>query len=186
MFSSESYDQIFATEPEYTGHYSRSSYLPIWKLVAAKIDKDSYILDLGCGPGQFAAYLYDQGFTNYTGIDFSHVAIERAQSINPAFTFICADLSQLRFSRHRPDIIFAIETFEHIADDRALIRRLPPARLIFTVPNYPAPNHYRTYRDESFIRDYYRDVLTIESIERYHCKRSDYIFIVDSVTHRKG
>lgn len=65
MFSSESYDTIFATDPEYNCQYKRSSYLPVWRIVASKLAKDDVIMDFGCGPGQFAGYLHDMGFTRY-------------------------------------------------------------------------------------------------------------------------
>ena len=185
MFSSESYDTIFATDPEYNCQYKRSSYLPVWRIVASKLAKDDVIMDLGCGPGQFAGYLHDMGFTRYRGIDFSRVAIEKARSLVPAFQFICADINKMDFRNQTNQTFTAIETFEHIADDRDIILRMPPARLIFTVPNYGAPNHYRTYHDENFIRKYYGNILTVESITRYRCNRSAFIFIVDSFTHRK-
>ena len=185
MFSSESYDRIFASDPEYLQHYKNSSYLPVWKIIASKMKHEDPILDIGCGPGQFANFLHDQGFTDYTGIDYSVVAITTARQLVPSFTFIHGDVTKLNYRKYRGYVITAIESMEHIEDDRALIRRLPPARLIFSVPNYPAPNHYRTYRDEMFIAQYYRNIIDIDSITRYHCKGPDFIFIVDSFTHRK-
>jgi len=41
------------------------------------------ILDLGCGNGQFLAYLIKHGFTGkYVGVDFSHALLAKAEEVN--------------------------------------------------------------------------------------------------------
>src|SRR5580658_7391854 len=41
--------------------------------------KQGYILDLGCGSGSTACELSPAAYEGYTGVDISHVAIEKAQ-----------------------------------------------------------------------------------------------------------
>jgi ubiquinone/menaquinone biosynthesis C-methylase UbiE len=43
------------------------------------LNKGVKILELGCGTGRLAKLLYDNGYKNYKGVDFSRVAIENAR-----------------------------------------------------------------------------------------------------------
>jgi len=49
--------------------------------VAAKIDKKSSVLDLGCGNGILLIQLAKQGFDNLTGVDYSASAVDLANAI---------------------------------------------------------------------------------------------------------
>ena len=49
-------------------------------LLAARVQKNDRILDVGCGGGRTTFALIDKGFTNIIGIDFSASLIERAQA----------------------------------------------------------------------------------------------------------
>ncbi|XP_044760556.1 EEF1A lysine methyltransferase 2 [Coccinella septempunctata] len=55
-----------------------------------EIQKDSNILDLGCGNGMFLIELAREGFTNLFGVDYSQGAIDLARAIahKQDFTFI--------------------------------------------------------------------------------------------------
>ena len=45
------------------------------------------VLDVGCGAGQLACFLRDNGLQNYHGLDFSIKRIEHARIICPEFSF---------------------------------------------------------------------------------------------------
>ncbi len=53
---------------------------------AAAVGSRGPICDLGCGPGQVAGYLYEQG-AQVLGIDLSPHMIERARHLHPGITF---------------------------------------------------------------------------------------------------
>lgn len=53
---------------------------------AEKVGDLGIICDMGCGPGQIARYLFDQG-AKVCGIDLSPGMVERAQSLNPGISF---------------------------------------------------------------------------------------------------
>src|SRR5262249_48355077 len=57
------YDRCYTETPTYRDHYTRSSYYPLWTVIVDRVrrDKVKRILEIGCGPGQLAAFLLDQG-----------------------------------------------------------------------------------------------------------------------------
>jgi SAM-dependent methyltransferase len=62
--------------------------------LAEKVDDLGVICDMGCGPGQIARYLYDQG-VQVCGIDLSPAMVERAQSLHPNIAFQQGDMLSL-------------------------------------------------------------------------------------------
>ncbi|MHB8628968.1 MAG: class I SAM-dependent methyltransferase [Aggregatilineales bacterium] len=54
--------------------------------LAEKINRTGIICDIGCGPGQIARYLADQG-VQACGIDLSPGMIEQAKRLNPGIPF---------------------------------------------------------------------------------------------------
>src|SRR5262245_26954988 len=52
------------------------------------------VADLGCGPGQIAKYLHDQGLT-IAGFDLSEKMIECASRLFPGIDFSVGDMRQL-------------------------------------------------------------------------------------------
>lgn len=54
------------------------------------------VCDIGCGPGQIARYLHDQG-ADVMGVDLSAEMIKQAQQLNPDMRFEQADMRTLPF-----------------------------------------------------------------------------------------
>jgi SAM-dependent methyltransferase len=78
------------------------------------------IFDIGCGPGALLRYLPAE--TTYVGFDYNEAYVEHARRINGDLgRFICDDVGN--FERHglgQADIVIAIGTIHHLADDLAL------------------------------------------------------------------
>ena len=180
MCESEKYDERYTISITYKKHYSRIVYYKVWSYIADHLTKSDKILDLGCGPGHLAQMLHDRGFKNYVGIDFSNVAIQMAKSKVPSFTFICADLNYIDFSVYDDFKFVSTECFEHLKSDIQLIERLPKNNIIFSVPRSKAKFHYRTYKTEAFIRDYYKEVLNISCVTRIKITTTKALFIVEA------
>ena len=152
----EYYDKVFKEDKRYTGHYTESPYCGIWKQLALYIPKGSSIVDLGCGPGQFAELLYDIGFTDYYGIDLSKIAINvtKGKGLN-GFKFKQADLKTCEIPE--ADVYVACEVLEHITDDLGLLGRLPKGKLIVgSVPTYDSEGHVRYFKDFEDIKNRYK------------------------------
>ncbi|MDX6694608.1 MAG: hypothetical protein QOF02_2211 [Blastocatellia bacterium] len=59
-----------------------------------KVDSRGVICDMGCGPGQVARYLREQG-AEACGIDLSTAMVERARSLHPNIPFEQGDMLAL-------------------------------------------------------------------------------------------
>ena len=53
------------------------------------------VCDIGCGPGEVACYLRDQGVEDVLGIDISPGMVEQARKLNPGVTFHQGDMLNL-------------------------------------------------------------------------------------------
>jgi SAM-dependent methyltransferase len=62
------------------GYDKYADYLPCLSILVSEInmhsDKTSSVLDLGCNCGAYLAMLKKEGYTNLTGLDISHDAVE--------------------------------------------------------------------------------------------------------------
>jgi 2-polyprenyl-3-methyl-5-hydroxy-6-metoxy-1,4-benzoquinol methylase len=167
IFDKDYYDEKYIDSDEYKKHYAESVYYPVWDCVKSSLLTDEKILDVGCGCGHLASMLLDNGFYDYTGVDFSSVAVGQAKREVPEFKFVCADLNDFDFAPYADHAIVATEVFEHIEDDIALIKRLPKNKIVFSVPNFEANGHVRTYPSLDYITERYKDVIDIYRIESF-------------------
>lgn len=144
----EYYEQ-FGSQDHLLLHYSNSHYYPTWLVISDYLlrDKHRAILDLGCGPGQFASLLRDNAFDTYTGIDFSNKRIMQAKNLCPNYTFICKDvfveglLESIDY-----DVVVMTEFLEHIEKDTLVLKKISPGtRIVGTVPSYGGTAHVRKF-----------------------------------------
>ena len=151
---------------EYSNHYSRLNpfVLKMFKNAfdwISEYDKNIQICELGCGSGQFANMLFDNGYIRYTGIDFSSKAIEMARGTNPCHKnkFICEN-ALTYFEKGEGNIkdtlFISFEMLEHMNRDIELCNMLPCGNtIIFSVPNFKSFNHMRTFNDLESIQSRY-------------------------------
>lgn len=69
--------------------------LLIW--FSTLIPKNQRVCEMGCGPGEIAAFLLEQG-VNISGLDISENMIETAKKLNPKIDFYQGDMLDLNFS----------------------------------------------------------------------------------------
>ena len=150
---------MFSSSEEYTRHYSQSHYYFLWAVVADRIRRDglSRILEIGCGPGQLASMLFDQGITAYAGMDFSAAAIAMARSNAPRGQFEVGDARTTDIhQRYEHDVVVCTEVLEHVQDDLQIIDRfLPGKRCLCSVPNFPHESHVRCFENAFAVRARY-------------------------------
>jgi 2-polyprenyl-3-methyl-5-hydroxy-6-metoxy-1,4-benzoquinol methylase len=175
-FSRQAYDKKYKESQEYAKHYSKSVYYVMWRKVMSHLTITNPILDLGCGAGHFASMLQDFGFREYTGVDFSSQAIGMAKDAVPSFNWIESDLFAVDYNEFEGFDIVATETFEHI-DDLELIKKLPKGKIVFSVPNFEAENHYRTYTSEQQIKEYYKGLIDIHQVDSIQVNQKALIFV---------
>ncbi|MFF2910747.1 class I SAM-dependent methyltransferase [Paenibacillus sp. NPDC057934] len=82
------------------------------KEFAKYIDKKKVVLDVGCGYGRTLEELYQLGYANLIGIDFSEGMINRGQSQFPHLDLRVKETDQLNFPDESVDavILFAVLT----------------------------------------------------------------------------
>ena len=62
-------------------HYTKIWYYPMFAAALAEVMRlgGRNVLDVGCGTGFFAHLLFDRTDIEYSGMDFSPIAIEKAR-----------------------------------------------------------------------------------------------------------
>jgi ubiquinone/menaquinone biosynthesis C-methylase UbiE len=87
---------------------------------AAELRGQGDVLDVGCGPGQIAAFLAANG-ADVRGVDLSSGMIEQARRLHPALTFDVADMRSLPFADDSLAGISAFYSIIHIPRDEAMV-----------------------------------------------------------------
>jgi SAM-dependent methyltransferase len=84
------------------------------------------VLDLGCGVGQWAQYLAEQGAADVIGVDLSERMLEvaRAEFSHPCLTFQRASMEEASFPPGRFDLVMSSLAFHYVADYADLCRRI--------------------------------------------------------------
>ena len=154
------YDEVFGESQEYAKEVEDSVFRNMWDEAVNRINNGGYarILDMGCGPGQFAEYLIQRcPSIEYTGVDFSKIAINAAKERCPSVIFIEADIFQTDIlEKGEYDLVVALELLEHLENDLALLNKIPVGKkVMFSVPNSDAFAHVRFFPNEEAVTDRY-------------------------------
>ena len=177
------YDQVFKERKMFNVSYRDSPYWVHWTQVIQMLgpNKAVKILDVGCGPGQLAQYLFDDGFISYAGFDFSSEAIDKAKKLSTTFNFFVGNAFDKSSYNGDYDVDLCLEVFEHLEEDKQVINNiLEGKRVIFSVPNFWDPSHVRRFISFRQIKNRYYKILDIKRIVRvgniYICDavRSDF------------
>jgi SAM-dependent methyltransferase len=143
-------------------------YLPLYKEASMLLPDpttDPKILDLGCGVGFFAKVLYDSGYKNYMGIDFSAKIINHAKKQAPHYTYKVENLyspsAKKIISRYK--IFTALETLEHIEGDIEILKSIPKgSTLIASLPSGLSKGHVRAFSGPDAVRSRYNKLFTFD------------------------
>ncbi|HMH50459.1 MAG TPA: class I SAM-dependent methyltransferase [Candidatus Acidoferrum sp.] len=182
-------DDPAATRPH---TYAQSHYYFLWSIIVDRLRRDglSRVLEIGCGPGYLAAFLFDQGIREYVGLDFSTSALRFARRAVPGARFIEGDARTTTiYTHYAHDVVICTEVLEHIEADLVVMRRFPPGkRCLCSVPNFPYEGHVRHFRDAVDVVVRYGqffeslDVMTLDSPRGY----GDRFFLFDGIRNASG
>jgi len=110
-------------------------------------DRNSPVLDMGCGDGKFLFLLEQMGYTDLTGVDLSPEQIAQARQWCPGARIIQGDVRQfLRENSEKFSLITGFDIIEHFRKDELLdlLSLIKAAlnsggRVIFRTPNAVSP-----------------------------------------------
>ncbi len=182
------YDSLYSDTPSYGRKYWESKYYAVWLVIADRISRSGLrvVVDVGCGPGQFAGLLRDKGIHAYTGIDFSQYAIEIARNVCPEYTFVAVDITSensLQEVESSYDCVLMLEFLEHIESDvEVLARVVSGTRLLLTVPSFPDPAHVRYFDSAAAVKERYSPLLSAILVDECRLgEDGNILFLVDGI-----
>jgi 2-polyprenyl-3-methyl-5-hydroxy-6-metoxy-1,4-benzoquinol methylase len=118
-----------------------SSYYFYYKKFLPK-DKNTKLLDVGCGDGNFVFWLQNLGYYNVEGFDISKEQIEIGLNLGVNNLMISGIKEYFELNRYQYDIIFARDFLEHFTRGELFeifelvnLNLKPNAKLIVQVPN---------------------------------------------------
>ncbi len=188
-FSHHYYDDVYRVSPDYHAKGRESVYFPAWNEIVALIKANGYrrLLDVGCGPGQFAEYLLeeDPGMT-YMGVDFSGMAIEAARRRCPNAGFAQADVfSDGALDGLEYDVVLMLEVLEHLHQDLELLKKLPSgSHVVASVPDFDAFGHVRFFSDSEQVKERYKGVMPDIAVKEIPLLKGARLFLLYGTTTR--
>jgi len=181
MIKKKYYDNAYINASKYKCHYSKTEYYPIWIYILGLIGKEK-IFEGGCGTGQFAQMLIENGKDYQLGIDFSKEAIKIAKNLNTENKekFKIWDLFELDKLKIDYDLFLCLEVLEHIDNDLEILRKIEKnKKVILSVPNFKDYTHIRIFKDEKEIILRYGELIRIDNIKIHEFYNGSKIFIIN-------
>jgi methionine biosynthesis protein MetW len=105
------------------------------RVISGIIDKDSTVLDMGCGDGRLLEKLAREKKTSGTGVDISEIAVRRARK--RGVNAIVADVNNYTV-RKSYDYITICDVLEHVPFPEGIMKNVKGKfnrNLIITIPN---------------------------------------------------
>jgi SAM-dependent methyltransferase len=137
MMQTESYRILFETEDSHWWLATRRDMVLDWVRRVVDGRNDLRLLDVGCGTGRLLCDLRELG--DARGVDASDEAIGFSRKRGVGDLVEKADFRHLPFAAQSFDVITAVDTLEHIADDVGALQEWgrvlkPEGRLFIFVP----------------------------------------------------
>lgn len=126
----------------------------VFDTLAAKIQKNASILELGCGTGLATKQLYDHSFCSVIATDIDPRMVQAARQHCPKASFLLVDGRTLPFADHMLDAIVAFGCFHWFCTPQAVLeikRALKPTGIFFVVNKRdtgPFREQFRAFLEE--------------------------------------
>jgi SAM-dependent methyltransferase len=129
------------------------------------VNINARILDIGCGYGRTLKELYDNGYENCIGIDFSEKMIERGKNLYPNLSFEIMGKGKTKYCENTFDAIILLAVLTCIIKDDEQIellneikRILKPDGIIYI--NDFLLNNVMRNATKKFLKIYVKNILT--------------------------
>jgi len=184
--NSDFYDKLFESggwNETYFKHYSETHYYKIWLKALELINRTTSpkIIEIGCGPGQFAKLLFDNNIDNYKGIDFSQEAIKYAKIRNDKYrnVFNVDNAYTTEIFEEDYNIVVIFEVLEHVDRDLEILSRIKEnSNVLFSVPNFYSDGHVRWFNSKEEIVERYEKYVVIEDVFSFSTGGNNKIFLI--------
>jgi len=142
-----------------------------YRLILKKfgLNKDSYILDFGCGKGIFIKFLSYFGFNNLHGYEIEKNRSKFAKNLNKNANIY---LNSSELKQNKFDFISLIHVLEHIKDPEKIIKEIKQKLnkdgiLLIEVPNfYSASSRFAKNYWAHFTPQYHTNHFSINSLKK--------------------
>lgn len=131
----------YSSELHVSSVFETERLLIILDFLSDLAPQGSKVLDVGCGPGEYASVYVANGY-NYFGMDISPETIEQAKGLNTSrglagqAQFFVGDLESTEFAANLFDVVVVVYVFEYLNSDvtalQELRRILKPGGLLIT------------------------------------------------------
>ena len=168
------YDALFERDSMFHTGYKDSVYYVSWtqvivflRRIERILKEEVHILEIGSGPGQLTQYLFDEGFINYHGFDFSEKAIALAKAKLPEAHFYVGNALDSISFQQKHNTVICLEVLEHVTEDLEVLENVKSGtHIIFSVPDFDADSHVRWFTSERQIKKRYYRHIDIELIKK--------------------
>ncbi|WP_135362931.1 class I SAM-dependent methyltransferase [Halosimplex halophilum] len=162
--------------PAYYAHYGPDETSEsVREILRDRVGRDAAVLELGCSSGRHLSHLFDDGFTDLSGVELNDEAFDVMADHYPDLwetgTFHADAIEDVvgDFDDGAFDAVYSVETLQHVHPDAewvfAEIARVTGDLLVTAEIEDDAEDAERVERDEdpdvNFVRDefplYYRD-----------------------------
>lgn len=144
----------------------KPTWVDLYNSIVQQIPVNTAVVDLGCGPGLFAEFLFKAGFKNYLGIDFSSECIKIARCRVPSYVFEVSNLYSLASEKYlNYDVLVLVEVLEHLSKDLEVINSIPAGKkIVFSVPNRHDAAHVRFFDNPKEVKQRFSKYIKFDKI----------------------
>jgi len=118
------------------------------------VSKEMKILDLGCGYGRTLNELYNQGFKNLTGIDYSQGMINRGLRLYPHLNLIKNDGNTIPFPDNEFDAVILLAVLTSSYNDKEQENLISEISRVLKEDGILYVNDYLLNQDERNLKRY--------------------------------
>jgi len=118
------------------------------------VSKEMKILDVGCGYGRTLNELYNQGFKNLTGIDYSQGMINRGLRLYPHLNLIKNDGNTIPFPDNEFDAVILLAVLTSSYDDKEQENLISEISRVLNEDGILYVNDYLLNQDERNLKRY--------------------------------
>jgi ubiquinone/menaquinone biosynthesis C-methylase UbiE len=118
------------------------------------VNTDAYILDIGCGYGRTLNELYNNGYKNSVGMDFSGKMIEKGESLYPHLRFEIMKKGRIKYPNNTFDAVILLAVLTCIKTNKEQMELLNEVKRLLKPDGIIYINDFLLNDDERNLKRY--------------------------------